>query len=139
MNTSGKQTPALYNPNQLADLGQLDRIDPVLIQPKMTRTKTQKGPINMEAISSRINQQNMIITNRVQTAKGTFKAPHDSITMSKTQRNMTHRSKISKTKSKKRASSKGSNIEGKLNEDDMLPLAKELTDEELSRYQIGRQ
>ena len=35
---------------------------------------------------------------------------------------------------KKRSLSRGSRIEGKINEDEMLPVAQDLTEEELNKY-----
>jgi len=38
--------------------------------------------------------------------------------------------------SAKRSNSRGSRIEGKLNEKEMLPIAQDLNDEELEKYKI---
>ena len=116
--------------------------NPQLIQPKMKRTNTQKRPIDMDAISSRLNHNNTKQTNvRPNTTKIAIKSPNDSndIMVSRNQQKRTAANiKISKQRRKRTSSSKSSKIEGKINEDDMLPLAKDLTEEELSRYQLNK-
>jgi hypothetical protein len=44
-----------------------------------------------------------------------------------------HKQEFSKPSSK-RTNSRGSRIEGRINEDDMLPIAQELSEDELRRY-----
>ena len=133
-----RQPPVLYNPTKASAETQSKN---KLIQPKMKRTNTQKQPISMDAISNRLNSQGLKEgAVRPNTTKLVFKS-HDNSNDTIVPSNQYKRGasiKMSRQRRKRTSSSKSSKIEGKINEDDMLPLARELTEEELSRYQLNK-